>query len=317
MWTKENIVKMRKQLLCVLISLSSVLLSHGQRVSDSLTTAKHYNKIDKLQDAKDVEHFLKSINKDYATFKVNNSFVFKNAALQKVCDSLHVKPFVKVDFDNNGYTDLMVTGDLPDLYTICIMDAGHNDFSLKKLSRQSYDETTFFATDVTNNKTFINAYTLTTDGLDQQIKSIITTKLLYEFGGFAEYADSPKHYNIQKIEYTTTRCFGTCPVFHLIIDSNRAAKYDAIEYNDPNGSFTGMIDKDSYAALTGLLNYIDFPSLQNTYRVNWTDDQACTLTITYDNGKTKTISDYGLIGSYGLRSVYEVLFGLRGRVGWE
>jgi hypothetical protein len=51
--------------------------------------------------------------------------------------------------------------------------------------------------------------------------------------------------------------------------------------------------------------------------VGWTDDQTCTLKITYDNGKTKTITDYGKIGTYGLNRVYSILFSLRQNQKWK
>jgi len=55
----------------------------------------------------------------------------------------------------------------------------------------------------------------------------------------------------------------------------------------------------------------------NSYRVSWTDDQTSTLKITYDNGKVKTIRDYGLIGTFGLSQAYKLLFDLRGSQPWN
>jgi hypothetical protein len=57
--------------------------------------------------------------------------------------------------------------------------------------------------------------------------------------------------------------------------------------------------------------------LQNNYAVNWTDDQTCTLTITYNNEQTKTITDYGEIGTNGLRIIYDRLFALRKNQKWK
>jgi len=66
-----------------------------------------------------------------------------------------------------------------------------------------------------------------------------------------------------------------------------------------------------------LLNYIDFETLQDNYAVNWTDDQTAKLKVTYDNGKVKSIRDYGLLGTYGLDRVYQLLFELRENQKWE
>ena len=48
-----------------------------------------------------------------------------------------------------------------------------------------------------------------------------------------------------------------------------------------------------------------------------TDGQTCGLKITYDNGKTKIIHDYGLIGTFGLDRTYEMLFNLRKNQTWK
>lgn len=56
---------------------------------------------------------------------------------------------------------------------------------------------------------------------------------------------------------------------------------------------------------------MDFTNLEKDYAVGWTDDQSCTLKIVYDNNKTKVIEDYGLIGTFGLKKLYQQLFELR------
>ena len=65
-----------------------------------------------------------------------------------------------------------------------------------------------------------------------------------------------------------------------------------------------------------MLNYIYFETLQDNFAVTWTDDQTATLKITYDSGKVKSISDYGLIGTYGLDRVYQLLYELRENQKW-
>ncbi len=57
-------------------------------------------------------------------------------------------------------------------------------------------------------------------------------------------------------------------------------------------------------------------STKDKYAVNWTDDQASILEITFDNGKVKKIYDYGLIGTFGLDRVYQLLFKLRENQKW-
>ena len=77
------------------------------------------------------------------------------------------------------------------------------------------------------------------------------------------------------------------------------------------GEYKAEIDNKSYSDIINLLNYIDFQNLNDEYAVNWTDDQTSYITITYDQGKIKTIRDYGLIGTHGLDKLYDLLFKLR------
>lgn len=48
-----------------------------------------------------------------------------------------------------------------------------------------------------------------------------------------------------------------------------------------------------------------------------TDDQTGDLKITFNNGKVKTISDYGMIGTNGLKILYEKLAELRFNQKWQ
>lgn len=132
-------------------------------------------------------------------------------------------------------------------------------------------------------------------------------------------------YKIERIEYFTSACFGTCPQFKIEIDSDRKAVYTAVRFNlsqdfeaeSPEGIFEGVIDKDDYNLLVKKLNDMDFPSLQDRYKVEWTDDQTANLKIIYDGGKEKVITDYGLRGTPELKEVYDLFLGLRTGQDWS
>jgi len=167
---------------------------------------------------------------------------------------------------------------------------------------------------------------------------IIKKTLDYKFDDFIEYNPSPAtYYSIQKIEYVTGMCYGTCPMFSIELNKNGASKFIAKAFNftdenDPKvldkayeilnkgkneGYFEVKIKDADFLNFEDILNYINFSTLEEDYAVRWTDDQSCTLTITYDNGKTKTIKDYGLSGTYGLKLLYQKLFDLRFNQDWK
>lgn len=310
---------MKFRLLISLTIIFSFLTCFAQTKTDSLEPAKHHNKIDDIETVGQIQKLLKSIDKRYADFKVDQT-TSTDKNCKRVYDSLKVKPYTKADFDNNGYTDLIVVGKLNDPTIVCIFDQGENKFSINRLTRRSFQDCSFPVVNTNGTLPTIDYYYFKESEDWRQYdttRDLQSKKLIYKFGYFIEYNDLPKDYTIHKIEYSTTMCFGTCPVFNLTIKSDHSAIYNALKHNKPDGEFYGTIDDKTYAELVRLLNYIDFPKLKDSYSVGWTDDQTCTLKITYDNSKTKTITDYGKIGTYGLNRVYDFLFALRQNQQWK
>lgn len=83
------------------------------------------------------------------------------------------------------------------------------------------------------------------------------------------------------------------------------------DYQSIEGKFQAEADKEVFSSLCNLLNYIDFSHLKDRYSVSHTDDETADLKITYNDGKVKLISDYGMTGTFGLNLVYEHLAKLR------
>ncbi len=106
-------------------------------------------------------------------------------------------------------------------------------------------------------------------------------------------------------------------MFELTIKSNGKATY--INYNNTTNEqiFTGNIVANKLKQITDLLGYINIRQLKDNYAVNWTDDQTVNLTITFADGSSKTIKDYGMRGTFGLSRLYELLFDLRTSQTWE
>lgn len=127
-------------------------------------------------------------------------------------------------------------------------------------------------------------------------------------------------YKIERIEYFTSGCFGTCPQFKIEIDKDRKAVYTAKRFNmsqdfsapSPEGVFEGVIDEATYNSILKKLNDMDFPNLQDRYKVDYTDAQTGNLKIIYDGGKEKMITDYGMNGTPELVEIHMVFLDLRG-----
>ena len=299
-----------KMLFTLLINLSFFAFTNAQYNSSE---KKFHNKIDDVTTSAQIETLLKSLNPQFSTFHINNSLNFSDNACKHISDSLHCTPWFKADFDNNGYTDLVVVGGWDNHAIFCILDSGNNRYAINRLTRKIFQSCTFPLLKKISDNNLLLYYSLN----KPKAANIKVDTLIYKFGDFVDYHRYSKDNNIEKIEFTAHECFGQCPQFKLIIDSNRSATYNAVKYNKQAGEFEGTIDENNFTQLIQLLNYIDFPNLKNNYAVNWKDDQNCTLKITYDKGKIKTIYDDGMHGSFGLERVYQILFGLRDNQQWQ
>lgn len=285
--------------------------------------------MDNMNSNQDVENLINSfLDERYKVFKLKPIGEFStkydvNNSCKRISDSLNItKTMYKCDFDNNGFTDMMVMGDFFGFNIFVVMNFGNDSLQLNRLTRRS-SQNCVFPKIINDSK--IDFYYVTEPDRMSKEKPILTKKtLVYKFGDFVEYNKNPGNYDIEKIEYQTSMCFGTCPKFHLDIADNRKAIFNAENYNretreskEIQGKFETTINVKEYHQLVDLLNYINFPNLKDNYAVSWTDDQSCTLRITYNNGKTKEIKDYGLIGTYGLDRLYQLLFELRFNQDWR
>ncbi|MBF04813.1 MAG: hypothetical protein CMP76_16145 [Flavobacterium sp.] len=304
------------------------------------------SEIDTLETQKDIENYIHKIDTIYKKFELKKIEDFDRGTEDSLNKILAKKVkmydcFLKSDFDNNGLTDLLIIGDNHDCISFRPGIEGEKSCDYSTLVLMNYNNK-INVIDINKNRhypivpkveyengeAFLMIYTPKTLGnkfIPSEKES--KTKLTFKYGNFIEYNENQEEHNIEKIEYSTSGCYGVCPIFKLEINKDKSALFIAQHFNfDDNrenysnkeeGKFKTIISKEKFNELNAIINYIDFVNLKNSYSVNWTDNQSSTLKITYDNGKTKTIGDYGLIGTYGLKRVYELLFDLRKNQDWK
>lgn len=273
------------------------------------------NEIDSLNTKEAVDHFLRTKVfprwKDVSFFDTTKAENFRKKREQT---------FFKADLDNNGLTDLLVQGE----YFFAVMDKATGKYDIQMFDRGSFLIEKHRVKNIIykNNIPLLligwfsehngRKYAPTIDSLERK-----TDTLLYQYGGFCEYNPVPDSLSIEEIEFTTSGCFGSCPVFELSIKGDGRATYKAIKHNKEEGKFKARIDSASLAQLFKTINYLQLHSLKDEYSVGWTDDQTVNLSITFTNGWEKKISDYGAIGTYGLQCLYAQLFALRETQQWK
>ncbi len=318
--------------LFIATSLTSLIPFFGWTQTENKLTS-HKNYLDSITNSIQIEELLFKIDERYKKFKVNKPLKFTEKNCQKLADSLQVESYIKTDFDNNGLTDLLVIGKYYDNHCVlCVLDKGENAYEIESLTKRIFQDCTFPKVIRNGNQTTIDYFFQKQPerGNWDKPRTIQKSTLIYKFESFVEENTNVKAHSIEKIEYTTTGCYGTCPIFRLTIERNGNMIFDAKRYNtvynvtegkkinekEMKGIYKSILSESDYSKLSEIINYLDFENLDNDYAVDWTDDQSCNLKITYDNGKVKTINDYGLLGTFGLRNLYDRLFSLRQTKVW-
>lgn len=153
--------------------------------------------------------------------------------------------------------------------------------------------------------------------------SIITIALLISCT-----AQSKSEYS--KIEYEAGACFGTCPIFKMVINPDRTAVIEAEHFTftktegrgyDTNmpkeGTFKTIIKQADYNKLISLLNGLNIKTLKNFYgSKNISDLPTSYLRITFADGSKKEIEDYGKGGTEKLDELYQFIEGLTKTQAW-
>ena len=84
-----------------------------------------------------------------------------------------------------------------------------------------------------------------------------------------------------------------------------------------NTKYTARISIGEYEELLSILNYSDFPSLQDRYIISGSHYSSGILKITHSGGQLKVIADHGLVGTFSLRRIHDKLAALRTNQSWK
>jgi hypothetical protein len=270
------------------------------------------NKIDLIKNDNDVFTFIQQF---FATDRLDNSFEKYYNETIHVADSLRVKKWVKVDLDNNGETDLLIfrANGLPKV--LAILSFKEKYFPVIANYHPCKYQFIYPITKLINKQNVILLYSQNQTGyndLNQHFTytGIICDTIIIRDSLFLNYTQKQRTFNIEKIEFKNDgMCEGNCPKINVSIDPNKfTSSCSKILYWDSNPtSYSGTLNKEQIEKIVTILNYSNFVDFKNEYEVGCTDQTTSTLTITYNNGNTKTIQDYGSSGNFTLKEIYNVL----------
>lgn len=269
---------------------------------------KKPNKIDSLITSRDVEDFIVNDSNKINYFLKVEDKVNYDLYCEDIANTLNIKQnWWKTDFDNNGLTDLLVTGNTSDgPRTIYILDEG-NGFKSKSISKGKLYEKCSFSKVKDNRIEYQSIKILDRYG---NVSKLNKENLVYKFGDFIEENPNPKRHHILEIEFQTTGSHWDRSTVKIEIISNRDITWTVNDYESSKVN-SSRLTKEKFKEIVDLLNYIDFESLNDNYSVSYSDAGTTTLKITYDNMKIKNITDYGGMGTRGLRKVYDTFLALR------
>jgi hypothetical protein len=305
---------MRKLLLFLTLSLTSQYASA--------------NKVDDLKTDKDVAVFITSL--DTRFHQKNSQFVVMptdDIIKSLECDfnikAFGIKNWEKVDFNNDGLTDLLVIGYWHEYTSYVAIDKGNNKFKLISIYYSPFSGCEITRVSKINGSPVLLFHTNKGEVNPNEkrlymLKEIpITDTLIYKFDAFVELNKDPSEYKIASIKFETTRCFGTCPVFSIEINKSGNATYNAGIYSQQEGVFKTYINSNALKEIYDLINYTSIKKLKDDYEVNWTDSPTCFLTVKFSDGTEKKIKDYGELGTFGLQKLYAIFFDLRNSQYWQ
>lgn len=280
---------------CVCLML---LACQGEPKLPTSSSQEQLSRIDSLQTDTQVIRLVEGYAEHYRPFTLYQPDTALCRGVKSCVDCRAVRSWMKADFDGNGRTDVLVFGEKPFIVgtekaLICLLDSGkalphpmgigkysewHLGFDnfaegmLPWIIEQKPKDLIAFARKVYDSEDTAGNY-----------RCIVDT-LILDKGRFIEYNPAPGRYSVKSIQFETTHCYGSCPVFKMTIDYKGKASYEALEYNRLSGRFTGLIDKDDLQELWYIVNYLKFRQMGGRYEVGETDHQTAVLTVTYEDG---------------------------------
>lgn len=296
----------------------------------SFTVAASANAIDSLKTDNDVLQFVLKVDTNFAYKGSSKISIVPTDTLLKLltCNDVArrwgVKNWQKVDFNQDGKTDLLVMVKWGSaFYLYAVIDKGTDFFKILGLSEGHGQDDCQMAKPVMINKQqmllFYSKRYRVSKGKREWIYDLKprTDTLIFRYGDFVEYNPKPDQYQISYFAVETRGCYGECPIYTLRVSADGKATYQADEFNPVKGNFKGSVSVDKLNEIKSLVNYIKIKKLQDNYRVPWTDDATAILKVGFKNGTVKEITDYGMIGTRGLSQLYYLISELRTSEKWS
>lgn len=276
-------------------------------------------------------------NKKVATFlenKINKKYTFKEVFDNEVeADEEDFEFFVKkIDLDGNGYLDLVVNAYVP---LIIVLNKGNGNYNellfensylqgeLDSIAEIGEERVLIFETKIQEDdsteyqyiKVKKNQETLSYNGNTKKYEKKIrdvkfkVDSLTVKFGQLVKYKQNyAEKDSIKEFHFSTTGCYGNCPVFEMKLTSDRDLEFNGKRYTHYTGFKKFKLNQTDYNNLIGLIEYADLRKINDFNSMVIIDSQNISLKVVYLKGDIKEIKDNGLQGPLDLKAIYNKVF---------
>ena len=122
-------------------------------------------------------------------------------------------------------------------------------------------------------------------------------------------------HGITEIGIEHSGCFGSCPIYTLIVKSDGTFRYNGAKYVERKGEFKGTIQVWHFQQVAQFIRDSGYMELEDWYTRGLTDS-ATTYTLVVMGGKRKTVSNYANSGPSKLWAIEELIDGLMAKAQW-
>jgi len=126
--------------------------------------------------------------------------------------------------------------------------------------------------------------------------------------------DAP--HGISEIGIERTRCYGRCPAYTFIVQSNGTFRYTGRSGVERIGEFTGKIAPYYFEPLARFVKEASFFEMEDDYDRSVTDNPT-TYTTAVADGKRKLVRNYAHAGPNKLWAIEQLIDGLLVHAEWD
>lgn len=261
-------------------------------------------------------------------FLTGENFIDSIKSFRKIIAKENLKPIYKADFNQDGKQDYLVNleykKDSTNENLVRYIDVDSKNCVVLLSNERGYEILNagknrvydIFATKIINykNQNLIKLLNFKPqfDDLNDILKY---DTLILRNNELTEFVETKSKHHINEIVFT--QFGGYAPgIKHILTFKKDSLTLNSKFYKKLEGKYLGNNNKD-FQNLTLYLNNIDFKNLQERYSIGCCDHSAIETKIVYDNGKIKTIYDYGQRGSLSLIKFYDSIHEIMEKQKWQ